>query len=102
MLAWYLAAGFVTRSSRKEMKGGGGVVIVEIRRLSCVGRGERDDVVKGLDKFSGWCRGSDSGVLTFAVFTRKKDEREVLVYVRYSDEVSMGRLRERPEWLNFW
>lgn len=102
MLAWYLAAGFLTRSSQRELKGGGGVVIVEVRRLSCVGRVERDDVVRGLSEFAGWCRGSDAGALTFAMFTRKKDEREVLVYVRYSDEVSMGRLTERPEWVNFW
>lgn len=101
MLAWYLAAGYVTSSSQGETRGGDGV-FVDVRRLSCVGRGEREDLVKGLDEFSGWCRGSDVGVLTFAVFTRRKSEKEVLVYVRYSDELSMKRVRERPEWLNFW
>ena len=101
MVAWYLAGGFVTRLLGGEMKGGDGVV-VEVHQLSCVGRGERDGLVKGLGEFSGWCRGSDVGVLTFAVFTRKKIERDVLVYVRFGDEASMKRVRDRPEWLNFW
>jgi hypothetical protein len=36
------------------------------------------------------------------VFTRKKAEKEVLVYVRYRDEGSRRRIEGRPEWMNIW
>jgi quinol monooxygenase YgiN len=99
MEAWYLTAGFVTRCQGRE--GGGGRAVVSVRKLTCVD-GEKDAVVKGLDEFAGWSRGSDSGILTSAVFTRKKAEREVLVYVRYWDEATMRRVENRPEFQNFW
>jgi len=103
MEAWYLTTGFVTRCQGREE--GGGKVVVNVRRLTCVGGtsgGEKDAVVKGLDEFADWSRGSDPGVLTFAVFTRKKAEREVLIYVRYRDKTAMRRVEERPEYQNFW
>lgn len=99
MEAWYLAAGFVTRCQGREE--GGGKVIVSVRKLTCES-GEKEVVVKGLDEFAGWSRGSDPGVLSFAIFTRKKAEREVLVYVRYRDETTMRRVEDRPEFQNFW
>jgi quinol monooxygenase YgiN len=99
MEAWYLTAGFVTRSQGREE--GGGRVVVSVRKLTCV-NGEKEAVVKGLDEFADWSRGSDAGVLSFAVFTRKKAEREVLVYVRYWDEATMRRVEDRPEFRNFW
>jgi quinol monooxygenase YgiN len=99
MEAWYLAAGFVTR--RQGMEEGGGRVVVSVQKLTCV-NGEKESVVKGLDEFAGWSRGSDLGILTLAVFTRKKAEREVLVYVRYRDETTMRRVEDRPEFQNFW
>jgi quinol monooxygenase YgiN len=99
MEAWYLTAGFVTRSQGREE--GGGRVVVSVRKLTCV-NGEKEAVVKGLDEFADWSRGSDAGVLSFAVFTRKKAEREVLVYVRYWDEATMRRVEDRPEFQNFW
>jgi quinol monooxygenase YgiN len=99
MEAWYLTAGFVTR--RQGMEEGGGRVVVSVRKLTCV-EGEKEAVLKGLDEFAGWSRGSDTGILTFAVFTRKKAEREVLVYVRYRDETTMRRVEDRPEFQNFW
>jgi quinol monooxygenase YgiN len=99
MEAWYLTAGFIARSQGREE--GGGMVVASVRKLTCV-EGEKDAVVKGLDEFAGWSRGSDSGILTFAVFTRKKAEREVLVYVRYGDEATMRRVEVRPEFQNFW
>jgi quinol monooxygenase YgiN len=100
MVAWYLAAGFLTRS--QEVSVGGGRVVVRVYQMTCAGSGEKDAVVKGLGEFAGWSRESDSGVLTFAVFTRKKAEREVLVYVRYRDEGAMRRIEERPERQNIW
>jgi quinol monooxygenase YgiN len=99
MEAWYLAAGFVTRC--RGLEEGGGRVVVSVRKLTCV-EGEEEAVLKGLDEFAGWSRGSDSGILTFAVFTRKKAEREVLVYVRYWDDATMRRVEDRPEFQNFW
>jgi quinol monooxygenase YgiN len=99
MEAWYLTAGFVTRRQGREE--GGERVIVSVRKMTCV-EGEKEAVLKGLDEFAGWSRGSDSGILTFAVFTRKKAERELLVYVRYRDEVTMRRVEDRPEFQNFW
>jgi quinol monooxygenase YgiN len=99
MEAWYLTAGFVTRCHGTEE--GGGSVVVNVRKLTCVG-GEKEAVVRGLDEFAGWSRGSDSGILSFVVFTRKKAEREVLVYVRYRDETAMRRVEDRPEFQNFW
>lgn len=99
MEAWYLTAGFVARCQGREE--GGGRVVVSVRKLTCVD-GEKDAVVKRLDEFAGWSRGSDSGILTSAVFTRKKAEREVLVYVRYWDEATMRRVEDRPEFQNFW
>jgi quinol monooxygenase YgiN len=99
MEAWYLTAGFVTRSQGREE--GGGKVVVNVRKLTCVG-GEKEAVLKGLDEFAGWSRGSDAGVLSFAVFTRKQAKREVLVYVRYWDETTMRRVEDRPEFQNFW
>jgi quinol monooxygenase YgiN len=99
MEAWYLTAGFVTRSQGREE--GGGRVVVSVRKLTCV-NGEKEAVVKGLDEFADWSRGSDAGVLSFAVFTRKKAEREVLVYVRYWDEATVRRVEDRPEFRNFW
>jgi quinol monooxygenase YgiN len=100
MLAWYLAAGFVTRS--QERVDGGGGVVVRVHWTTCAGSGEREAVVKGLGEFAGWSRGSDSGILTFAIFTRKKSAREVLVYMRYRDGVTMRRIEERPEYQNIW
>jgi quinol monooxygenase YgiN len=99
MESWYLTAGFVTRCQGSEE--GGGRVVVSVRKLTCMD-GEKDAVVKGLDEFADWSRGSDTGVLSFAVFTRKKAEREVLVYVRYRDEATMRRVEDRPEFQNFW
>jgi hypothetical protein len=99
MDAWYFTAGFVTRCQGREE--GGGSVVVSVRKLTCV-NGEKDAVIKGLDEFAGWSRGSDSQILSFAVFTRKKAEREVLVYVRCRDEATMRRVEERPEFQNFW
>jgi quinol monooxygenase YgiN len=100
MVAWYLAAGFLARSQARAI--GGGSVVVRVHQMTCAGSGEKEAVVKGLGEFAGWSRGSDSGVLTFAVFTRKKAEREVLVYVRYRDEGAMRRIEERPELQNIW
>jgi len=100
MVAWYLAAGFLARS-QERMVGDGGV-FVKIHEMTCAGVDEKEAVVKGLGEFAGWSRGSDSGVLTFAVFTRKKAEREVLVYVRYRDEGAMRRVEGRPEYQNIW
>jgi hypothetical protein len=100
MVAWYLAAGFVSRSGEKESGGNG--VVVKVHQMTCAGSGEKEALVKGLGEFSGWSRGSDSGLLTYAVFTRKKAEIEVLIYVRYRDEASRRRIEGRPEWLNIW
>jgi quinol monooxygenase YgiN len=100
MVAWYLAAGFLTRSHERSV--GGGSVIVRVHQMTCTGSGEKEAVVNGLGEFAGWSRGSDYGVLTFAVFTRKKAPREVLVYVRYRNEGTMRRVEERPEHQNFW
>jgi len=100
MVAWYLAAGFLARS-RERVIGGEGVV-ARVHQMTCTGSGEKEAVVKGLGKFAGWCRGSDSGVLTFALFTRKKAAREILVYVRYRDEEAMRRIEGRPEYQNIW
>lgn len=99
MAAWYLATGFVTRQSEREEGGKG--VIVRVWKLTC-GSGEKEAMVKALGEFADWSRGSDPGVLTFAVFTRKKAEREVLVYLRYRDKRSLRRIEDRPEYLNFW
>lgn len=99
MLTWYLVGGFLSRvMGRGE---GGGRVVVTVNQLACF-EGEREGVVQGLKEFSGWCRKCEPGVLTFAVFTRKKAEREALVYVRYRDEGCRRRLEEMPEWLHFW
>lgn len=100
MVAWYLAAGFFARS-RERATGGDGVV-VRVHQMVCAGDGEKEAVVKGLGEFAGWSRGSDSGVLTFALFTRKKAAREILVYVRYRDEEAMRRIEGRPEYQNIW
>ena len=100
MLAWYLAAGFLTRS--QERVAGGGGVVARVQQMTCAGSGERGAVVEGLGEFAGWSRGSDAGILTFALFTRKKAEREVLVYVRYRDEGAMRRIEGRPEYQNIW
>jgi hypothetical protein len=100
MTAWYLATGFVSRSQEKDSGGNG--VVVKVHQMTCAGTGEKEAVVKGLGEFAGWSRGSDSGLLTFAVFTRKKAEREVLVYVRFRDESCRWRIEGRPEWLNIW
>ena len=100
MVAWYLAAGFLARSQGRAMGGDG--VVVRVHQMTCAGSGEKNAVVKGLGEFAGWCRGSDSGVLTFALFTRKKAAREVLVYVRYRDAGAMQRVEERPEYQNIW
>lgn len=81
---------------------GDGRVFVRVHQMTCTGRDEKDAMVKGLGEFAGWSQGSDSGVLTFAVFTRKKAERELLVYVRYRDEGAMRRVEGRPEYQNIW
>ncbi|GAB7330813.1 hypothetical protein MBLNU13_g02354t1 [Cladosporium sp. NU13] len=100
MVAWYLAAGFLARSLERAVGGDG--VIVRIHQMTCAGSGEKEAVVKGLGEFAGWSRGSDSGLRTFALFTRKKAPREVLVYVRYRDEETMRRIEGRPEYQNIW
>jgi len=100
MFAWYLAAGFPARS--QERVDGGAGVVVRVHQMTCAGNGEKEAVVTGLGEFAGWSRGSDSGLLTFAVFTRKKSAREVLVYVRYRDAAAMRRVEERPEYQNIW
>ena len=69
MVAWYLAAGFLARSQARAISDGG--VFVKVHQMACAGGGEKDAVVKGLGEFARWSRGSDSGVITFAVFTGK-------------------------------
>ena len=98
MVAWYLAAGFLARSQERIVGSGG--VVVRVHQMTCAGSGEKEAVVKGLGEFAGWSRGRDSGLLTFAMFTRKKDAREVLVYVRYRDEGAVRRIEGRPEYQN--
>jgi quinol monooxygenase YgiN len=100
MVAWYLAAGFLARSHERAV--GDGEVFVRVHQMVCAGSDEAEAVVKGLGDFAGWSRGADSGVLTFAIFTRKKAAREVLVYVRYRDERAMRRIEGRPEYQNIW
>lgn len=100
MVAWYLAAGFLARSQERAVSDGG--VLMKVHQMTCAGSGEKEAVVKGLGEFAGWSRGSDSGVFTFAIFTRKKAAREVLVYVRYRDEAAMRRIEGRPEYQNIW
>lgn len=100
MVAWYLAAGFLARSRERAIGGDG--VVVRVHQMTCAGSGEKEALVKGLGEFAGWSRGSDSGLLTFALFTRKKAAREVLVYARYRGEGAMRRIEERPEYQNIW
>ena len=102
MLAWYLAAGFVTRIHERVNGGGGSGIVVRVHQMTCAGSGEQKAVVKGLGEFANWSRESDSGILTFAIFTRKKSAREVLIYMRYRDEVAMQRIEERPEYQKIW
>ena len=94
-----MATGFAARQSEREEGGNG--VIVRVWKLTC-GSGEKEAMVKALGEFADWSRGSDPGILSFTVFTRKKAEREVLVYVRYRDKRSLRRIEDRPEYLNFW
>jgi quinol monooxygenase YgiN len=100
MVAWYLAAGFLARSRERAIGGEG--VVVRVHQMTCAGSSEREAVIKGLGEFAGWNRASDSGLLTFALFTRKKAAKEVLICVRYRDDEAMRRIEGRPEYQNIW
>lgn len=100
MVAWYLAAGFLTRG-KKGVEEGGGTVMVRVRQVTCR-QHEREGVGKGLEAFADFARKTEPGILTFAIFTRKKAEDEILVYVRYRERERMHKFEESPEHQNFW
>ncbi|KAK4951322.1 hypothetical protein LTR10_010295 [Elasticomyces elasticus] len=91
LVAWYQTDGFVARG--KGGKEGEGVLI-STTKMECKDRQTVLDVLQG---FVDWVKGTEPGVLTYAIFTRPKAPNEVLLFVRYADSKALKSHAEAPE-----
>ncbi|KAK5171807.1 uncharacterized protein LTR77_003443 [Saxophila tyrrhenica] len=89
--AWYPAAGFVARDVDATTSG---PALVSLSQLMCK---DRDAIVNLLSDFAGWVKENEPGVLTYAVFTRPKAPKEVMLFARYIDREAMDDHGEAPE-----
>lgn len=92
LVAYRHAAGFLARDELAQPFGEG--TIVSVTRLECR---DRDAVVKALEGFVGFVREREPGVLTYAVFSRKKAPREVVLVVRYRNKEALRQHAEARE-----
>ncbi|KXT14672.1 hypothetical protein AC579_6402 [Pseudocercospora musae] len=80
LVAWYQTSGFLAREQHSIPFGG---CLVFLTKLICK---DRDEVLKLLDDFVPFVRAQEPEILTYALFTRPKAPKEVLLFGRCIDE----------------
>ncbi|KAK4507400.1 hypothetical protein PRZ48_001135 [Zasmidium cellare] len=90
LVAWYLSDGFVARGEHARPFGGN---LVSLSRFT----GDREAILKALRSFVPFVREKEPFVLTYAVFTRPKAPKELLLFVRYKDSKGMQSHSKAPE-----
>jgi len=91
LVGWYLTAGFIARGTNAEPFGG---VLISVTRMVCKNRA---DVLDFMKPFGQWVRTNEPGVLTYAIFTRPKAPKEILLFVRYEDAKALKGHSVAPE-----
>ncbi|CZT16802.1 uncharacterized protein RCC_02636 [Ramularia collo-cygni] len=92
LLAYYFAAGFIARKDH-AMPFGGGTLISQTRFI-CK---DKAAVLHALEDFIRFVRDEEPFVLTYAAFERKKNPKELLLFVRYRDTDGLRRHSRAPE-----
>ncbi|CAK4034731.1 Hypothetical predicted protein [Lecanosticta acicola] len=90
LVAWYLTAGFVARVNAGNNGGGN---LVSLTKFI----GKKEGVLKALESFLPFVENKEPFVLTYAIFTRPKAPKEVLLFVRYKDSNAMKSHSKAPE-----
>lgn len=83
LVAYYFTAGFVARKDHAFPFGG---TLISLTRFIC---NDKAAVLELLKDFVPFVRNEEPFVLTYAVFERKKNPKELLVFVRYQDAAGM-------------
>ncbi|KAK5123309.1 hypothetical protein LTR85_002739 [Meristemomyces frigidus] len=91
LVAWHLTEGFVARETNAEPFGG---VLISVTRMTCK---DRSEVLEFMKPFAQWVRANEPGVLTYAIFTRPKEPKEILLFVRYKDTKALKSHDKAPE-----
>ncbi|KAK4547006.1 hypothetical protein LTR36_001226 [Oleoguttula mirabilis] len=91
LVAWHLSEGFIARQINAEPFGG---VLISVTKMTCKDRGE---VLAFMHPFAHWVRVNEPGVLTYAIFTRPKAPKEILLFVRYEDTKALKGHDKAPE-----
>lgn len=91
LVAYYLAAGFIARNDHAVPFGG---TIISQTRFICK---DKAAVLQLLEGFVQFVREKEPFVLTYAAFERKKNPKELLLFVRYRDVAGMKGHSRAPE-----
>ncbi|KAI7238430.1 hypothetical protein KC330_g2543 [Hortaea werneckii] len=89
LVAWYPAGGFLARDSSADG------VLVSVTRMTA--KRSFDDLMAILRSFVDWVTETEADVLTYAIFSRPKAPRELLLVVRYKDRKALKGHLEAPE-----
>lgn len=91
LIACYLAAGFIARKDHALPFGG---TLISQTKFICK---DKAAVLKLLEQFVPFVRDQEPFVLTYAAFERKKNPKELLLFVRYRDKAGMKSHSNAPE-----
>ncbi|TKA32351.1 hypothetical protein B0A50_01457 [Salinomyces thailandicus] len=94
LVAWWLSEGFVARDGDARATRGSGGTLVSVTRMVAKDRGEVSGFMK---PFAAWVAAKEPGVLTYAILTRPKAPKELLLVVRYEDKKALRAHSEAPE-----
>ncbi|KJX98524.1 hypothetical protein TI39_contig407g00002 [Zymoseptoria brevis] len=90
LVAWYRTDGFVAREKHARPFGN---CLVSLTKFV----GNRERVLEVLRDFVTFVRDEEPDVLTYAIFTRPKAEKEVMLFVRYKDMKALRTHSKCPE-----
>ncbi|RMZ15012.1 hypothetical protein D0860_01878 [Hortaea werneckii] len=96
LVAWYPAGGFLARDSSADAEEDG--VLVSVTRMTA--KKSFDDLMGILRPFIDWVTETEPDVLTYAIFSRPKAPRKLLLIVRYKDRKALKGHLEAPEHTN--
>merc|ERR1712070_709130 len=96
LVAWYPAGGFLARGLSACGENDG--VLVSVTRMTA--KKSFDDLMGILRPFIDWVTETEPDVLTYAIFSRPKAPRKLLLIVRYKDRKALKGHLEAPEHTN--
>lgn len=91
LVAHYLAAGFIARKDHALPFGG---TLISQTTFLCTNKAA---VLKILEEFVSFVKDEEPFVLTYAAFERKKNPKELLLFVRYKDAAGMKSHSKAPQ-----